>query len=259
MALDVAVSMAAAWLAYTFRFEGGLPDFYRRQMWLFVFLVPIARLMVHRALGVYDMMWRYINLEDGLLLAVAFAPVTLVLLALRVWLPTSSKVAVAFLVPLGVIALEYLTTLTGALGLRCLRRVLYVLHHHYQPLPGEEHHVLILGAGLLGLSTAMDMRRYPQMHLVGFVDDDPAKYRRLMAGCRILGNSDDLEALCIRHDVTDVVVCARSLDPNGAALLRRRCSRLGVKFHLLFSLDKVLHGEGLDAEPLLSFAVPREA
>jgi lipopolysaccharide/colanic/teichoic acid biosynthesis glycosyltransferase len=257
MMLDFATYVAAAWFAYTFWFEAGLPDFYRRQMWLFVLVVPAVRVMVHRALGVFDMMWRYINLEDGLLLAVAFAPVTLVLLILRLWLPTSSRVAVLFLVPLGVIALEYLITLTAGLGLRCLRRILYLWQHHYQPLPEAAHRVLILGAGLLGLTTAVDMRRYPHMQLVGFLDDDPSKYRRLIAGCRVLGNSDDLEALCLRHKVTDVLICASAIGPDRIDELHQRCSRLVVKLHLLVSLDRVLHDAGippLHANPTSSLA-----
>jgi lipopolysaccharide/colanic/teichoic acid biosynthesis glycosyltransferase len=245
MMLDLALYMAAAGFAYTCWFEAGLPDFYRRQMWRFVLLVPGVRVIVHRALGVFDMMWRYINLEDGLLLALAFAPVSLVLLILRLWLPTSSRVAVPFLVPLGVITLEYLITLTAGLGLRCLRRMLYQLQQHYQPLPEAAHRVLILGAGLLGLTTAVDMRRYPHMQLVGFLDDDPSKYRRLIAGCRVLGNSDDLEALCLRHKVTDVVICAKSMDPTRLLELFQRCSTLKVKPHVLPSLDRLLRDESI--------------
>jgi FlaA1/EpsC-like NDP-sugar epimerase len=263
MMLDLALYMAAAWFAYTCWFEAGLPDFYRRQMWLFVLVVPAVRVMAHRTLGVFDMMWRYVNLEDGLLLAVVFAPVTLVLLVLRLWLPTSSKAAVPFLVPLGVITLEYLITLTAALGLRCLRRMLYVLHHRYQPLPEAAHRVLILGAGLLGLTTAVDMRRYPHMQLVGFLDDDPSKYRRLIAGCRVLGNSDDLEVLCLRHKVTDVVICAKSIDPTRLLGLFQRCSTLEVKPHVLPSLDQLLRDERIvpmaEATTNLAYdpAVPR--
>jgi len=245
MMLDLALYMAAAWFAYTFWFEAGLPDLYRRQMWLFVLVVPAVRVMVHRALGVFDVMWRYINLEDGLLLAVAFAPVTLVLLILRLWLPASSQVAVLFLVPLGVIILEYLIILTAGLGLRCLRRMLYLLQHHYQPLPEAAHRVLILGAGLLGLTTAVDMRRYPHMQLVGFLDDDPSKYRRRIAGSRVLGNSDHLETLCLRHKVTDVIICATSIGPDRVVELHQRCSRLVVKLHLLVSLDQVLYDVGI--------------
>jgi lipopolysaccharide/colanic/teichoic acid biosynthesis glycosyltransferase len=246
MMLDLAVYMTAAWLAYNFWFETGLPAFYRRQMWMFLFLVPAVRMLVHRLLGVYDMMWRYINVEDSLRLAVAFAPVSLVLLTLRLGLPRRG-VMVLFLVPLGVITLEYLITLTAGLGLRGLRRMLYMWHHHYQPLPEAARRILILGAGLTGMSAAMDMRRYPHLQLVGFVDDDPTKFRRLIVGSRVLGNSHELETLCPRHKVTDVVICAKSLPQQKAAALRERCNDMGVKLHALPSLDWVLRGEAISA------------
>ena len=243
MLLDLAVYMGAAWLAYAFRYEAGFPDFYRRQMWLYLAFIPPLRVVANRCLGVYDMMWRYVTLEDASFLAVALAPVTLVLYGLRLGLPTSSWEAVMFIVPLSIITLEYLLALSAGLGLRCLRRVLYVLHHHYQPLPEGARRVLILGAGLLGLTTAQDLRQYPHLSLVGFLDDDPAKDRRLVAGSRVRGNSANLETVCARYKVTDVLICAKSIDPDRLWELNRRCEVLRVKLHRLPSLDRVLRDE----------------
>jgi FlaA1/EpsC-like NDP-sugar epimerase len=61
---------------------------------------------------------------------------------------------------------------------------------------------LILGAGLLGLMTAQDIRQYPHIRLVGFLDDGPAKHRRLMAGCQILGEKLPRRKSC-EHDAGD--------------------------------------------------------
>jgi FlaA1/EpsC-like NDP-sugar epimerase len=212
-------------------------------MWLYMAFVPPLRVMVNRCLGIYDMMWRYVTLEDASFLAVALAPVTLVLYGLRLGLPASSWRAVMFLVPLSVVTLEYLLALSSSLGLRCLRRMLYMLHHHYQPLPEGARRVLILGAGLLGLTTAQDIRQYPHMSLVGFLDDDPIKDQRLMAGCRVLGNSASLDTLCDRHKVTDVLICAKSIDPDRLWELYRRCEVLRVKLHMLRGLDRILREE----------------
>ena len=243
MLLDLAVYMGAVLLAYTFRYEAGFLDFYRRQMWLYMAFVSPLRVIVNRCLGIYDMMWRYVTLEDASFLAVALAPVTLVLYGLRLGLPASSWKAVMFLVPLSIVTLEYLLALSSSLGLRCLRRMLYVLHHHYQPLPEGTRRVLILGAGLLGLTTAQDIRQYPHMSLVGFLDDDPTKERRLMAGCRVLGNSASLDTLSDRYKVTDVLICAKSIDPDRLWELYRRCEVLRVKLHMLPGLDRVLREE----------------
>jgi len=249
MLLDLAVCMGAAWLAYTFRYEAGFLDFYRRQMWLYMAFIPPLRVVVNRCLGIYDMMWRYVTLGDASYLAVAYAPVTLVLYGLRLGLPTGSSKMVMFIVPLSIITLEYLLALSAGLGLRCLRRALYVLHHHYQPLPEAARRILILGAGLLGLTAAQDIHQYPHLSLIGFLDDDPTKYQRLMAGCRVLGNSANLEPLCARYKVTDVVVCARSIDSDRLSELHRCCEVLRVKLHLLPSLDRVLQYESDEQIP----------
>jgi FlaA1/EpsC-like NDP-sugar epimerase len=241
--------MGAAWLAYTFRYEAGFLDFYRRQMWLYIAFIPPLRVVVNRCLGIYDMMWRYVTLEDASSQATALAPITLVLYVLRLGLTTSSWEAHMFQVPLSIITLDYLLALSAGLGLRSLRRMLYVLHHHYQPLPEGVRRVLILGAGLRGLTTAQDIRQYPHMSLVGFLDDDPTKDRRLVAGCRVLGNSANLETLCPRYKVTDLVICAKSIDPHRLLELYGRCEVLRVKVRILPSLDRVLRGEGDMSRP----------
>jgi FlaA1/EpsC-like NDP-sugar epimerase len=81
------------------------------------------------------------------------------------------------------------------------------------------------------------------MRLVGFLDDDPAKKHRLMAGCRILGSSEDLEILCPRFKVTDVMICAKSINPLRRWELYRRCEAIGVKVHMLPTLEQVLRAE----------------
>ena len=243
MLLDLAVYMAGALLAYTFRYEAGFLDFYRRQMWLYMAFIPPLRVVGNRCLGIYDMMWRYVTLEDAFFLSVALAPITMVLYGLRLGLPTSSWKTVMLLVPLSIITLEYLLALSGSLGLRFMRRMLYVLHHHYQPLPERSRRVLILGAGLLGLTTAQDIRQYPHLCLVGFLDDDPTKDGRLVAGFRVLGNSANLDTVFARYKVTDLLICAKSIDPGRLWELTRRCEFLRVKLHTLPSLDQILRGE----------------
>src|ERR1035441_4980929 len=107
MLFDLAVYMGAALLAYTFRYEAGFLDFYRRQMWLYIAFVPPLRVLVNRCLGIYDMMWRYVTLEDASLLAAALAPVTLVLFGLRMDLHATSWKAVLLLVPLSITTLAH--------------------------------------------------------------------------------------------------------------------------------------------------------
>ena len=238
-ALDLTAYVAAAWLAYTLWFEVGLADFYRWQMWMFILFIPLLRFLTHCALGVYDMIWRYINLEDGLLLAADFAPVTILLLILRLGLPRSGP-ATILLVPLGVSALEYLIALSAALGLR-------------QPAPGALHAAPSLstvpecvapgphsGRGLAGIDHCHGHAPIPPPETRGFPGRRPGKIPQVIGGMPGSWQFQRSGELGPRDNVTDVVVCAKSFDPNRVAALRQNCSRLGIKFHLLMGLDDIL-------------------
>ena len=64
-----------------------------------------------------------------------------------------------------------------------------------------------------------------------------------MAGCRVLGNSANLDTLCDRYKVTDVLICAQSIDPDRLWELYRQCEVLRVKLHMLPGLDRILREE----------------
>lgn len=260
--LDLALFAGAVLLAYQLRFDGTLSALIHLQMLLLVTALPVLRTVTNKLLGTYDMMWRYINLADAVVFALALVPTTATLLMLRLGLPALSRPVAPLEVPLSVIALEYLISMSTGLGLRSLRRMVYVLQHYYQPLPeAHRRRVLILGAGLTGMSTAIDMRRYPHIATVGFLDDDPLKYNRVLARYRVLGNSEDLETLCFRHRVTDLIICTGSLALPRLQQLQQRCSNLGIKLHALPSLDQILKdgNSPCPTEPFLSVAGRKRA
>ena len=68
--------------------------------------------------------------------------------------------------------------------------------------------VLIVGAGKAGTTLAnviRDIRPHP-MHVVGFIDDDPAKKGCLVAGYPILGGADCLHETIEKEHISDVIL-----------------------------------------------------
>lgn len=241
MAMELGVFVAAVWLAYWLRFEGQMSEFYRFQMLAFLVLVPAARWATNLAFGIYNMIWRYVTLMDAALLALSLGAVSAILVFLRIFLPPEVPAAHVFQIPLGVIAMEYFLALGGGLGLRALRRALYVLDHRYQPLPETgRRRILILGAGLSGAGIALDMARYPHLQVVGFVDDDATKQGCLIAGFRVMGSSQEIRELMRKNGVTDLIVCARSVAPERLGEVREACEALGVSVHVIPTVDQLL-------------------
>jgi len=241
MGVELGVFVAAVWLAYWLRFEEQMSEFYRFQMTASLVLVPAARWATNLAFGIYNMIWRYVTLMDAALLALSLGAVSAILVFLRIFLPPEVSAAHVFQMPLGIIAMEYFLALGGSLGLRALRRALYVLDHRYQPLPETgRRRIVILGAGLSGVGIALDMARYPHLQVVGFVDDDATKQGCLIAGFRVMGSSQEIRELIRENGVTDLIVCARSVAPERLGEVREACEALGVSVHVIPTVDQLL-------------------
>ena len=244
MVLEAMIFGAAVWLAYWFRYEGRLPEFYQAQMAAFIVLIPAARLASNYVFKIYDMMWRYLSFVDAALLCLSLSLVSVLLMLLRIFMPYGIAETHIFQIPVGVIVMEYLLALIGSLGLRGLRRALYVMNHHYQPLPmGKRHRIVILGAGLSGVGIALEIGRYPHLQLVGFVDDDTTKTDRLISGYRVFGSSELLGELILQHEISDVIVCIASALSDRLQEICGKCRAFGVRVHIIPTVDQMLRSD----------------
>jgi FlaA1/EpsC-like NDP-sugar epimerase len=134
--------------AYLIRFEG-IPSWaFTKQFLLWLPYLLAARLLINWKLGIYQFIWRYVSLPDALAIARALSLVTALLLGLRLFYPPGMIFGARLRVPLSVIALEYLLSLSGSLGARALRRVLYERGQKTARTPFREvKRVILYGAG----------------------------------------------------------------------------------------------------------------
>ena len=121
IAIDVGVISVAFWLAYLFRFEFQIPSaimdgalFY----WACIATLQYAGLA---AFGVPRMSWRYLNMRDAVYVLIAVAVPTAIVIALRLFhlfpLPRGG------VLPLGVVAMDFVLVFLGLVGVRASRRL----------------------------------------------------------------------------------------------------------------------------------------
>jgi UDP-GlcNAc:undecaprenyl-phosphate GlcNAc-1-phosphate transferase len=97
--------------------------------------------------------------------------------------------------------------------------------------------VLVYGAGAFGQLLVREMRMNPHwsMNPIGFIDDDPAKAHRWIAGVPVRGNIDDLADVVSRHGVEEVVLSSPSINGSVEVRIRDVCSgmdRAVRRFHM---------------------------
>src|SRR5882672_4468864 len=121
IASDLAVMSLAYWLAFLFRFEFQIPWSALDVLlvnWPWVALTHYLGLVVF---GVPRMSWRYVNIRDTAHVVMAVAASTSVLVALR--LTRVLPVASGGVIPLGVLAMDFVLVFVGLVGVRASRRL----------------------------------------------------------------------------------------------------------------------------------------
>jgi FlaA1/EpsC-like NDP-sugar epimerase len=94
---------------------------------------------------------------------------------------------------------------------------------------------LVVGAGEAGRAIVRDLRRVGSFGLwpVGFLDDDPAKQGRVVAGLPVVAGSDQLTAVAERLDVDVVVVAIPGLPASQVRRLGLAAAAVGASVRYL--------------------------
>jgi FlaA1/EpsC-like NDP-sugar epimerase len=203
---DVILTALAYYGAYALRWDADLPS---EQVARFVQTLPlviVVQMLCFLVWGVYRSLWRYVGIDDLLILAKAVLTGVvlsgLAVLAIHGLQGPSRAVLILF-------AMLLLTCTGGSrLAFRLLRElVMGRSGGHPAAIP-----VLIYGAGDAGEILIQEIRSHAGRFYVpvGFIDDDDRKAGRLMHGYRIFG-SCDLPQLIHRHRVREVLISSAKI------------------------------------------------
>ena len=209
-AVDVALLSLAYWLAFLFRFEFALPSMWLRVLlttWPYVIGLTYLGLAVF---GVPRMSWRYIGIADvGRIFVATTASTTLLVLVHALSRFIDIHAITIVVIPLGVLAMNFVLAFLALVGIRALRRVQGEASDRKRQVGGDERHrVLLIGAGEAGVLVAREITRRQDLGLqpVGFLDDDPLKIGTSIGGLPVLGSTNDVAAIAERKHVQRVLI-----------------------------------------------------
>jgi FlaA1/EpsC-like NDP-sugar epimerase len=242
--VDGGIYMLALTLAYLIRFEGPPDSIYVRQ---FVYLLPIVlgiRLATNEAFAIYRQMWRYICLPDAMHLAAPASVGTFVLLAFRLAALCSGVPPLVAAIPFSIIALEFLLSLTGTLGVRCLQRLLCERNDRASRATSKPpKRIALYGAGSAGAILLRDLQTNPDVTVIGFFDDDMRKVGTLIGGVRVLSTGDRLCELVRAERIDEVVVSIASAGSRTLTTILEKCKLCPVPAKVVPTLCELLSGQ----------------
>ncbi|HEY8582082.1 MAG TPA: polysaccharide biosynthesis protein, partial [Capillimicrobium sp.] len=238
IAADGVLVAFAYWLAFTLRFDRGIPPNYEqllRETWWWV---VVASLVVFVASRMYARWWRYVGQRDLLVvvrsvLLVTLAAVTAVGVLHPVTRETDAGLATVNL-PSSVVALFFLLAVGMLCGLRLLARIVHERPRGFRPAAGARS-VLIVGAGDGGRLLLREMARNRELNLnpVGFVDDDPTKRRIRIEGVRVLGTTFELSRVLDEVEPDEVMIAIPSAPGTLRARVVGACRKRGIPVRTL--------------------------
>lgn len=219
--LDVMLLTTAYFASYAMRFEGAPFAFWADPFVRSLPVIVASQLASLVGFGVYKTLWRHIALEDAALIlrAITIGTAGGALLIIGV-MQVSGVSRAAF-------ALDWLVSAASVIGARVFA---VWLRRWFAARPREgDRRVLVVGANDQGELALRLLSRSPQggFRLVGFVDDDPGKRYRRLAGIPVLGTTEDLVDLVRDRDI-DTVVLATD-DPELAARVRSVSAEMGLE------------------------------
>src|SRR5678816_1630797 len=214
--LDMVLITLSYWAAYALNFPPSNPAWQ-----LFIRTLPVLvfiKMLVFLMMGVYRGLWRYTSMSDLIVFGKAVvlssvASLVLLLFAFR-FEGFSRKVFIIDLV------IMFLFLAGSRMAFRVFRQLLPAVNKQ------NGRRVLIYGAGDGGELLLRELRNNRELHLapVGFVDDDPAKSGKVIHGLRVFGGNGDLSAICMQHEVDEVVISSLKMTEERIEEVLRCCS-----------------------------------
>ncbi len=242
--IDVAVISSSCALAYVLRFDGVPPSDVQKQFWVVLPYLILLYLGLNLALGVYAFVWRFTSLREAVVLGLAVGSSGLLALLARI-LVLNERPAVR--IPFGVLIATPILCYIGFLGARTLRRLQfnYVIkkrHPSSTGVPGSRR-VLLVGAGNAGIQLVQELRARSEFKFVGFLDDDPEKRARVIAGVRVLGNTKEAVAIAKARQAKEVILCMPTAPKSVIRGVVSECEKAQLRTLSVPSMSEIVAGK----------------
>lgn len=237
--IDALFAMFSIYAALFIRLEGEIASPYFGHVGDHFWQLIIAQVLIFWLFGLYHVAWRHASLVDGVRIftAVVITCVTyfIIFSVVRHKLPLSVYFSFGFFDLMFVAAIRYQSRLIKSMNYRLQRRNYIV-----------QKRILIVGAGEAGAMLVREIQNQQQdsgVRIVGLIDDDNNKKGKLILGCKVFGDREQITAIVDKFHVTDIYIALPSVPGKIICDLAEICRATGVKVKILPSLYDVAGGK----------------
>jgi FlaA1/EpsC-like NDP-sugar epimerase len=191
--------------------------------------------------GLYRRLWRHASVGELKRIMIASAAAALVS-AFVGWFILPVSGVTPSRIPISVVFLDSLLT---AIAITMPRLLLRIIGRSPRRRRGDgDRTALIVGAGESGKLIVKELYANPALGLVpiGFVDDDPAKYRMMMCDLPVLGQISSLKSIAADHNVAEIIIAMPSASGAVIRQVVRAALDAGVPTRTVPSIPEIISG-----------------
>jgi len=226
---DLVLIILAFTLAHYIRFEFWSVDIEQAIMNVLPGII-LLKLVVFYLFGLYKGIWRHAGVMELLRISMAVFTGT-VIAGVFAWIYSAGYLSISvFVIDFMLLSLLIAGTRFGFKGLR----------RFFSSYLQEGENILLYGAGDAGWLALSEIRNNHalQMNPVGFLDDSEWKKDGVIQGLKVLGNGDDIQEICEKKEIDQVIITISGLDMDLKEKIIAQCNSINVQckvFHTSFT------------------------
>jgi FlaA1/EpsC-like NDP-sugar epimerase len=244
MILDGCAFAASAVLAYVVRFDGKLSHVAFHEIVPGLLVIVGVRLATNQLLGIYRQVWKFISFSDVAEITKSIAVGTVALIGVWFALVLGGSHNFWVSVPFSIVVLEAFFSLSSSVGIRALRRVLYVRRRKAEADAGTAPplRVFLYGAGRAGIMLRKELDTNRSYDVIGFIDDDPRKVGSTISKTPVVGSGQQLPLLVERYKVEQVIITMATASRMTLSRALAKCRHAAVSAKIIPSLQELISG-----------------
>jgi FlaA1/EpsC-like NDP-sugar epimerase len=238
---DIFLTIASVVGAFALRLDVNFYSYITAVYWM-VGISLVVKLSIYYFFGLYRRLWAYASINELLLIVMAVSAASIAFSAIMMTLLVTRLLSF----PRMVLLIDWLLSLIGVGGFRfSLRLISETRSANAKPQARKASKVLVIGAGDAGALVVREMQRNPQLglHPIGYLDDDPAKYKHQIHGVPVIGKLNDLGRALNSRPVNEVIIAIPSTGGKIIRMVSDICRLKGIPFRTMPGLYELIGGK----------------
>lgn len=234
--IDTVLCITVYCVVFLLRFEGHIPPSDLHGFWLGLPLITATRLIANYSMGIYSHLWKYTGVHElfSMIKATVLGSVLFVLCTFLMGLSGF---------PRSIFVFEGAFFLLAASGVRYSRRFSNEVSLATKAIGARR--TLIIGAGDAGTMVAGEMLRHRENGYipVGFIDDNPQKWRARIHNLRVYGGRERLQEVVESREIEALVIAIPSAPRQVIREYVQACQPLNIPLQIVPATHQILSGE----------------